>query len=148
MKEWPTTVFGVMARYNQITSVSASGYDSSLTWHFVLLVIGTLYNPDQEYFYDNVWADLVLNSGEPTDVYSWVDLFTWRGWLETALTIAVTTFITNLIVGFVGVATYVTFYAMVPESQYKLCEGKEIAWGIQNVYMYYPCEEWDFLTKF
>ena len=90
LKAWPTTVMGLKKRYEMISSIRTD-FASSLTWHFVLLVIGTIYNPDQEYFYDNLWADLVLNDGTPkSGPYQYVDLFTWRGWIETAMTIAVT----------------------------------------------------------
>ena len=62
LKAWPTTVMGLKDRYQTLSTIN-TGFDSSLTWHLVLLIIGTIYNPDQEYFYDNLWADLVLNDG-------------------------------------------------------------------------------------
>ena len=101
-----------------------TGFDAPLCWHFVLLMIGTLYNPDQEYFYDNIWADLVLNNGTPeTGIYQYEDLFTWRGWLETAMTIAVINLFKDVVWGLIGIFVYVGFYAAVMPSQYKFCKG-------------------------
>ena len=110
-------------------------------------MVGTIYNPDQEYFYDNIWADLVLNSGEPEDgsLYAYVDLFTWRGWFETVATIAVLNLIKDIAFSFILIVGYVVFYAMAQPGQYKFCEGEEIAWGIKGVYEYFPCKNLDFL---
>ena len=149
MAPWPTTVMGLKRRYDTMYALG-TGFDGILCWHLVLLMFGTLYNPDQEYFYDNVWADLALNSGTPKEgsIYSYVDLFTWRGWIEETMTIAITNFFIGIIIGFVGIGAYVAFYALTLPTQYKFCQGKEIAWGISGVYEYYPCESWDFLSKF
>ena len=88
MTDEPTTLWGLRNKYKKMTETFGSwGFDSPLIWHGLLLTFATIYNPDQEYFYDNLWADMVLNGGDPGEdsIYATVDLFTWRGYIEICL---------------------------------------------------------------
>ena len=42
----------------------------------------SVFSPGTEYCYDNVVADLSLNSGAPTGINGVWDLFTWKGFGE------------------------------------------------------------------
>ena len=49
----------------------------------LVMSISTYFDPDKVYYYDNFWADISLNGGNPplTSVYSLIDIFTWNGWI-------------------------------------------------------------------
>ena len=48
----------------------------------MLLFVCTVLQPEQQYCYNNVFADLALYGGKPKykSPYSYVDWFTWSGW--------------------------------------------------------------------
>ena len=53
----------------------------------MLLVWCSLFGLSQgerfQYCYDNVFADILLNGGvEPEGIYGYVDVFTWKGFLQ------------------------------------------------------------------
>ena len=52
--------------------------------HFWLLVYCSIFTPGFQYCYNNPFADITLNGGEPDEdsPYSVVDWYTWSGWLE------------------------------------------------------------------
>ena len=60
---------------------------SQLYWHMILLVICTIFQPEEEYCYNNVFADVTLYDGHPKykSEYGFVDWYTWSGWVEAMI---------------------------------------------------------------
>ena len=62
-------------------------YLSPLFWSMILNIYCTVFEPTQQYCYNNVFADLELEGGNPSidSAYGVVDWFTWSGWIEAYL---------------------------------------------------------------
>mmetsp|Transcript_30873 Transcript_30873/g.47264 ORF Transcript_30873/g.47264 Transcript_30873/m.47264 type:complete len:98 (-) Transcript_30873:343-636(-) len=60
----PTSLKQALDQYDELVSYAGSpGFTSVMFLDFWVLVFCTAFNPSQEYCYDNVIADLSLNSG-------------------------------------------------------------------------------------
>ena len=72
-----------------------------------------MFNPGQQYCYDNIFADINLRGGSPTGAYSVFDLFTWQGFgyaLAYAITANTLNYMLMLVftlVGFMGIYLFV-----------------------------------------
>ena len=81
--------------------------------------------PGVDYCYNNVFADINLNGGEPEleSPYYVVDWFTWSGWLEAYLFHYWVSMTKEFLMYFVIVAAFATFYLT---SGIKFCVAGDI----------------------
>jgi len=84
----PKTVFRMIENF-----IMVDKYVKGINWltlyhgHFWLLMLCTVSywagDNSYPYCYDNIWADVVLENGQPPEntIYSVIDLFTWEGFI-------------------------------------------------------------------
>ena len=94
-------------------SVRSTGADSNIFNYLLVMLLCTFSTPNMGYdtqCYDNIWADLSLNGGDldKDNLLAWVDLFTWKGWVELGIFMIVNNGVLFLlealiIVGYLGI---------------------------------------------
>ena len=82
----PTTVVQHFKKFKALTDDYHEILgNSKLLIHFFILVYSSLFDADfwtnGGYAYQNWYADWMLNNGTPEGIYSYIDLFTWEGWM-------------------------------------------------------------------
>ena len=88
----PETLVQFVKKYTTIINYGSTNAFWDLGPRNTLLLawctLGSLANLEEGerlYCYDNVFADFSLSNGDPTDldsIYTWIDVFTWDGWLK------------------------------------------------------------------
>ena len=80
MKADPTTLFGWYKRFNTILGWTKKGnITNPMFWSCLAVGWSYIFDPNQEFYYDNFVADLQLNSGKPEGIFAIFDLFTVNG---------------------------------------------------------------------
>ena len=112
----PKTAMEIFDKWYYIFDYAGDiGWNSPIVTQFFVLVWCTVYGLATEkqngYCYDNIYADLTLNGGKPTDgIYKYVDVFTWGGFLEVYLlgiiNFSIYTFFFQTLVGLFLTAMY------------------------------------------
>ena len=85
---------------------------------------GTFKTSDGEilYCYDNIFADIMLEGGNPSGIYRSFDMFTWTGWLTDLEFHIIYTFANDLILNLtIAVALAIVF----SQAGLPLCAGTE-----------------------
>ena len=81
----PDTLLGMQAKYQEVSAIKDddTGFESTLMQQWLVMLACTAYNSDKITWtykcYDSVFADTKLEGGSPSGIYSYFDLFTWRG---------------------------------------------------------------------
>ena len=90
----PESLLGMQAKYQEVAAIKDdTGFTSVLSQQWMIMLACTAYNSDKISLtykcYDNVFADTILENGAVGGIYSYFDLFTWRGLLTfTAVYVA------------------------------------------------------------
>ena len=89
--EEPKSMVQYVKKYLAITEFSEDpGAGSDFQHVFITLLICSMTEPSLGYegqCYNNILADTKLNGGEPeeNEIYHWVDVFSWKGFIENVL---------------------------------------------------------------
>ena len=115
--KYPTSLYQLFVKYQSLVSYVPLSLISSSYLQFLLLIMCQIFNPDMQYCYDNVFADVSLQGGNPTGIYAVFDVFTWQGWLYTFYFAIAYLLISQMLVSFivtVSLALFYTFYFGMP----------------------------------
>ena len=113
-------------KYAAMSGLTKSfGIESGFIGTLWVLIWCTLVNGNDSACTNNIWADLMLNGGSfsKSDIFYWLNLFTWRGWAELLLFYLFNTIWTALWGG-VGMGVYVAIQWMF--SAYPMCKAGEL----------------------
>uniref|UniRef100_A0A7S3CPQ5 Uncharacterized protein n=1 Tax=Strombidium rassoulzadegani TaxID=1082188 RepID=A0A7S3CPQ5_9SPIT len=120
----PTTVVQYINRYQTINEYVGGAINNPMYLHFFLLVVCSIADPSKEYCYDNVIADLTLNSGNPEGIFAILDLFTWSGWIEAYAFLVIRQIALAVIAQYFVSMVFGVWYAF--SDNIKLCEPGDV----------------------
>ena len=87
----PKSIYQYTKKYKAMTAFTYDPAAGSDFLHvFLTLILCSFTEPSLGYegqCYNNILADLKLNGGSPdkSEIYAWVDVFTWKGFIEEVL---------------------------------------------------------------
>ena len=122
----PASGVQMYKKYAAMSGLTKSfGIESGFIGTLYTLIWCTAINGNDSSCTDNIWADLMLNGGTFTksDVFYWLNLFTWRGWGELFLFYLFNT-VWTAIWGGVGIGVYVLMMWMF--STKPMCKSGEL----------------------
>ena len=127
----PKTFYGQFERFVIILAYIEDTFPiTRMMGHFWILIGCSIFG-NNDYCYDNIFADLALESGHPyaTSIYAYLDLFTWKGWLEGFGYMCLWLIVEWGIKGVIMFSFFIGWFAYNPEMPF--CSPGEIKlWGI------------------
>ena len=123
----PTTILGKIKKYETIISyVSGTTIVDPMFWDFLLLILCSIDPGNTDHYcYDNVFADMSLNSGDaPSGIYGYIDVFTWEGFVSALVISAMYKSFQGFVASVITALGFVLLFTIRPDI--KFCSTGEL----------------------
>ena len=112
--------------YQVLNFIDSPDITKPMFWHFLLLIACTIdQNNYDDYCYDNIIADMTLNSGnKPKGIYGYFDVYTWEGFFKLMVISAFYQVIKQFVAGTIVALMFVLTFAV--RSDLKFCTKGEL----------------------
>jgi len=134
----PTTLLSMQAKYQEVAGIKEdTGFTSIMMQQWIIMLSCTAYNSADISWtykcYDNVFADTILENGAVGGIYSYFDLFTWRGLISFTGVYVIEQFLAELFDNMFWTEVLILEYFMNEGNTIKYCDTGDLTisdpWG-------------------